>query len=199
MLFNCYISFNYCSIVAFLLVVVQLLFLNYCCFFLKLLINFIFLFFEIVLLATYGPDHTNYFSILQPLEGNNLFNRHLRDYCLARVYTFAYCWAHVVKPRFTPMYLCIFAQRLAWKSWRKGSPISNSSSWSPSYNELCSNTSFNNFLSLPFIIEPNIVVRLVYLFSFLFFLPTLISSTNAFCIVFFLKMFRYLKLVTTCD
>jgi len=150
MLFNCYISFNYCSNVAFLLVVVQLLFLNYCCFFFKLLIYFIILFFEIVLLATYGLNHTNYFLVLQPLEGNNLSNRHLRDYCLVCVYTFVYCWAHVVKPRFTPMYLRIFTQRLAWKSWQKGSPISNSSSWSPSYNELCSNTSFNNFLSYSF-------------------------------------------------
>jgi hypothetical protein len=55
-----------------------------------------FYFLRLIYLLCIGPNHTNYFPILQSLEGNNLVDQHLCDYYLTHVYTFAYCWTHVV-------------------------------------------------------------------------------------------------------
>ncbi len=128
------------------------------------------------------------------MEGDSLVVWHPCAYYLAHAYNLTYCWAHVVKPKFTPMYLCEFAQPPIWKSWWKQSPISTIVARVEAAMN-CALARFSSiFRAICFVVEPNYVACLVHLFSFFFLLFILISSTTIFSIVFFLMMFRYSKL-----
>ncbi len=142
----------------------------------------------------------NYFLVPLPLEGNSLPVQRSCACCFICAYNLACCWAHVVQPTFTPMYLYRSVRRLVWKSWWMQSLILAIDVGVQSTVN-CVPACFLIFLQVAcFVGKPNSTACLAHMSSFSFFLHVLISSTSSFSIVFLLRMSKYLELVTTtCD
>jgi hypothetical protein len=112
---NLFFSTNVQTFKPYLSSIVQLLL--YCCLFFSYSTHAL-----LLAIITFFTIATTLLLILQSLEGSNLAARCPCDCYLTHAYILACCWAHVVHLTFTPMYLCGYVWRPAWKSWWKRSP-----------------------------------------------------------------------------